>query len=410
MNTLLNLIKSAKPLDNNQKIVAFSRELYRLAIKFCTEDAEIGNALASLFDISVTALYLQNLGSNGWLYCRECGNGVVEPKLYYPFVNACPRCSLRNEFVFTSSRKPKSAVIGQSTSLILATFLDERCNHLSDGKCNILQLGGNGVVDAIAIENKIICLFEIKSAPLITFPVETDTTILKLISEVGDDLLPLHTDVTLPANYDGELRLVVSENTRIPIGSYKKDDNWPYNQIILYLSDENNFKDYIYNWMDTYNKYVGSSSKSGTYWLTNGCGQPRPRPNGWPARRDASGYESISDGKSSVGLDRTDDIKKGIYQVLKIGTHYKEFTREDGYEVYTLLASNIHAVKHHEDYLKEFEDMMWTIDSNDRSYILDKNANTTTIKTEGIHNLYDGLVTFTKSHFRNEWVKGRFKF
>lgn len=55
-----------------------------------------------------------------------------------------------------------------------------------------------------------------------------------------------------------------------------------------------------------------------TYWFTNSCGQPIPRPDTWP-HRAGTGYESVSDSKTSVGIDRTDDIKKGTYQILKLG-------------------------------------------------------------------------------------------
>ena len=41
--------------------------------------------------------------------------------------------------------------------------------------------------------------------------------------------------------------------------------------------------------------------------------QPRPRPSHWRKRRNGQGVETVSDGKTSVGMDRTDDIKKSIY-------------------------------------------------------------------------------------------------
>jgi hypothetical protein len=30
----------------------------------------------------------------------------------------------------------------------------------------------------------------------------------------------------------------------------------------------------------------------------------------------------VDDSKNSPGIDRTDDIKKGIYQMLKLGEHF----------------------------------------------------------------------------------------
>jgi hypothetical protein len=405
MSSISDLVDNSRPLDDNDIIVDFSRKLYNLAKQ---SETDRGVSLAALFDLAVTAVYVQKLSSNGWLYCRDANEASHEPKLFYPFVNACPRCALRNVFYFAPSRKPSSAVIGQASSTILTAFLDEHTKQATDGRCSVRVLGGTAVVDAIAIEGNKICLFEIKSAPLITFPVETSTEVMSVVNDIGEEESPAHYNVTLPPDFASDMSLIVSENLKIPLGS-QSGENWPFTEIINFLSTEDNLKEFVKEWTTTYQRYSGALPKEKTFWLSNGCGQP-PKSDGWPARRNGSGYESISDGKSSVGLDRTDDIKKGIYQVLKIGTHYKEFADKNNYEVYTALTSNIHAIKHHEDYLKEFEDMMWTIDSSDRTYIVDSNENHTVIETEGLYNLYDGLVTFTKGHFRDEWVKERFSF
>jgi hypothetical protein len=408
MSSIRDLIDSARPLDENNNMVSFARSLYRIAdSKFDAEHK--GVALAALFDLAVSALYAGKISSNGWLYCRDRDTADAEPKLFYPFVNACPRCSLRGVFHFVPSKKPGSAAIGQATSLILTTFLDEHARSRSDGACQVMQLGGTGAVDAIAVEGNKVCLFEIKSAPLVTFPIEANTKIMITTDDFGNEQKPLHFEVTLPPTYVDDLNFIISEDLKVPIGRQTSSDNWPCDVLEEYLSYGDNLNQYVANWNVTYQRYSGQIPKEKTYWLTNGCGQP-PRSDGWPVRRNGSGYESISDGKSSVGLDRTDDIKKGIYQVLKIGTHYKEFANDSDYEVFTSLTSNIHAVKHHDDYLKEFEDMMWTIDSKDRSYVVNRDKGVTSIKTAGLYNLYDGLITFTGSHYRSEWVKERFGF
>lgn len=408
MSAVSDIINSSRPLDDKDKIVNFSRTLYQLADKSFGDDRK-GVALAAMFDLAVTVIYVERLSSNGWLYCRDASPELRDPKLFYPFVNACPRCALRNVFYFAPSRKPSSAIIGQATSLILTVFLDEHAKQNSEGKCSVRQLGGTGVVDAVAIEDNKVCLFEIKSAPLLTFPVESATELMTVTTDIGEEDTPSHYNVTLPADFASDLSLIISESLIIPIGKQNSSDNWPCAQLINYMSDEAKLRDYVAEWEKTFQRYSGSLPKEKTFWLSNGCGQP-PVSDGWPARRNGSGYESISDGKSSVGLDRTDDIKKGIYQVLKIGTHYKEFAEKDSFEVHTALASNIHAVKHHEGYLKELEDMMWTIDAPNKTYVVERGLENTVIKTQGLYNLYDGLVTFTKGHYRDKWVKERFSF
>ena len=402
------LLESARPLDESLPIVSFSKNLYGLARQYYSENINL--ALAALFDLAVTSLYLQNLGDNGWIYCKESTEKSNDPALLYPFVNACPRCALRNKFVFAPSRKPSSGSIGQATSLILTTFINEHARHNSNGKCKVNLLGGSGIVDAIAVEGNNVCLFEIKSAPLLTFPVISSTEKVSITDVDGELTSPDHTQITLPPNYSEPLAIIVSENLTIPIGEKSDEDESIYKELLRFLSDESQFRSYVVEWAHIFDKYCGKEPKDGTFWFTNGCGQPVPRPADWKPRRTGNGWESISDGKSSVGLDRTDDIKKGIYQVMKIGTHYKEFSKEPPYKVFTVLASNIHAVKHHEEYLKEFEDMMWTIDAADRSYILQRDKDSTVIKTEGIYSLYDGLVTFTNGHYRDSWVKDTFGF
>lgn len=67
----------------------------------------------------------------------------------------------------------------------------------------------------------------------------------------------------------------------------------------------------------------------------------------------------ISDSKTSAGLDRTDDIKKAIYQTLKIGITHKT---EINYK--TAIISNLPAYRHHEDYIEPFMTMLWGLESD----------------------------------------------
>ena len=198
---------------------------------------------------------------------------------------------------------------------------------------------------------------------------------------------------------------LVNVGEKINLGPRIENGIWPFNKLTELTQDYGRFKTYLMAWKDVYDRYSGRSSRSNSYWLANGCGQPVPRSASWPARRVGSGFESISDSKCSVGMDRTDDIKKGIYQVLKIGTHYKEFHQQKDFKVVTALASNMHAIRHHDDYLKEFEDIIWSIDSSDRTYIIIKSKSGWTIPIEGVHSLYDGLVSLTRMYARDEWIK-----
>ncbi|MCF7709389.1 MAG: hypothetical protein K9N52_10865, partial [Verrucomicrobia bacterium] len=55
------------------------------------------------------------------------------------------------------------------------------------------------------------------------------------------------------------------------------------------------------------------------------------------------------------------------------------------------LASNIHAAHHYDSYLQPYEDIIWGWAS-------------TTEEAQDIYNLFDGIVSFTRSHMRDDWL------
>jgi hypothetical protein len=177
---------------------------------------------------------------------------------------------------------------------------------------------------------------------------------------------------------------------------------WTYHALARILNNESVFSRYVTFWREAFEAYVSRNVTNPVYWLTNACGQPVPRPENWPARKTGAGYESISDGKTRVGLDRTDDIKKGIYQVLKIGTQTKLL--ENNRNIKVGLLSNIHAARHYAEYLMGMENVIWTLDENSSP------NSTRYYSSEEMHNLFDGIVTFTKSHIRDSWLKNLFDF
>ncbi len=137
--------------------------------------------------------------------------------------------------------------------------------------------------------------------------------------------------------------------------------------------------------------------------MTNGCGQPSPRPSHWPKRKSGDGYEAISDAKTSVGMDRTDDIKKGIYQVLKLGAESKPNASQ--FEVKTALISNVHAARHSDNYLLALQDIVWTLDKSGNA----RKAADLPPETL-LYNLFDGIISFTETYARDEWLKTTFEF
>lgn len=393
-NSISELVTRSSPVDYAKHPEAFVRDALSVARR---SNAPRGETLAALFDLAVTAFYLERVPTSGWTYC---GQGPSS-QLVYPFVNACPTCTLEGRFVFLKSGKPSSANIGKATSTILAAFLDIRAQEVKGSDYSVRTLSDNGLVDAFLIGPRVIGLFEIKSAPLIAFPLAMDSPPLTALNEDSGELesAAAHSPATVPPAQTASL--LIDASLRIPVGDpHLFASKAHYQSILEWLRRGDNIEAFVASWSKTFSGYADPSARSVTHWLTNGCGAPQPRPHDWP-RRSSNGYESISDGKSSVGLDRTDDVKKGIYQVLKISTHYKEFFPSEDHEVFAALVSNIHAVKHHDDYLGELEDLIWTLDGQSRSAVISRDENVTMIETGRLHNLFDALISFTRPHFRS---------
>ena len=102
-------------------------------------------------------------------------------------------------------------------------------------------------------------------------------------------------------------------------------------------------------------------------------------------------------------MDRTDDIKKGIYQVLKIATANKPKAGE--WRVKTALISNLHAIRHYDEYLLDLQDVMWTLDATGKA----KTAKDLPADAK-LYNLFDGIIAFTKNYSRDEWIDAHFQF
>lgn len=412
MSKITDLLEKAVPIDALSPLASFAKVVCAASDRLSkdyTLGLSSGEILAAGFDLGVSAAYAQLIGNNGWVFCRH-KRGKKVPKLFYPFVNACPRCMINGSFVFIPSKKPESGKIGKVTSALLGAIYNEIVMARSKGKCSVSLIGGSEDVDAILHEDEKVCFLEIKAAPLVTFPFVVDSD--DLTESHGDEVGPApdHKEVVFPEMSAIKISIYIPNGDfAIPIGVRKEGMEWPYSILEKVVLDKDLFSKYLAAWKDVYDRYRSALPKEGAFWLSNGCGQPTPRPKDWPARRYGSGYESISDYKSSVGMDRTDDIKKGIYQVLKLGTHYKEFSADGNYDVKTALISNMHAIRHYDDYLHEFSDVIWSVDANDRPYIIRKDEEEWHIPVEGVHNLYDGLIAFTKNHIRDEWLASRLK-
>jgi hypothetical protein len=394
------------------KLSPSQEELTKLLIGQAKTGKHFGLSLAAAFDLLVAVEYYSKVVNTGWLYCPS-GD---EPLFLYPFTNACPCCLLKGEFHFHKANKPESGAIGAATRNLLCGFLQ----HLFAGKSRDLKIYlGYEPVDVLIhdeLEN-IILLAEVKAAPLTTLALAVQSE-HQTITENGEVTSRPHSvsDNSSLGNSHFKLLLPISkgdawsyELVDLGIKGKASTKEWFYEQAWEAISkDESLFSKYFDFWQKAFLAYnkkekTKDASHDVVYWLTNACGAPSPIPSDWPRNRNQKSYESISDSKSSVGMDRTDDIKKGTYQVLKLATSGKP--KQKKYTVKTALISNIHAVRHYNEYLRQLQDVVWTIDKTKTA----KRVGDLPAEQE-VYNLFDGIISFTESYARDEWIASTFKF
>lgn len=364
----------------------------------------LGTVLASAYDLLVAAEYYTALSHDGWIYCP-----TNPPRLFFHYTNCCPRDVLKERFYFHPSSKPQSGKIGTATSRLLLILYQEIFKKMGRHE-KILK--GAEPVDTIILnrEEKRIFFAEIKASPLMTPPVSARAQ--RLTKEVdGETEDRSHDSVDNTGLFGSELELFVPfkdgdtwTDKYYPLGSRrdKADKAWGYRGMIQLLKNDSDFFPTWFNsWREALKAY--HPKKPGPiFWFTNACGAPSPRPSHWPERRVGDGHESISDSKTSVGIDRTDDIKKGIYQVLKLGSVGKPLARKWDYKVG--LMSNIHAARHFDEYLESLIDIVWTLDITGRAKkISDLPPN------QDVYDLFDGIIALTSTISRDEWIDAVFK-
>lgn len=409
-----NALDSAKRLEVAPHERSLADKLIEQALRHAlNERRPIGTVLAAAFDLLIAAEYYKSVSHQGWYYCP-----IHKPALFYPFTNTCPRCILEGGFHFERANKPESGSIGKATSRLLSVFLNQLFKRENRG-LTIYQ--GSEPIDMLIHDatNSVVLLAEIKAAPLTTLalvvttdamtePVEGEQPILitKHISTDNTSLSSNELNIFLPIRRESNNAYRFVSLGKVSL----REDNWGYKRIEQLLDQDTEFfSDYLNFWIEAYEVYkdhyraARNTSLSNTFWFTNACGQPNPRPTDWPPRRAGGGFESVSDGKTSVGMDRTDDIKKGIYQVLKVGAESKPNAKR--FQVKTALISNIHAVRHYQNYLLSLEDIVWLIDKEKKA----RKAGELPSDAD-VYNLFDGIISFTESHIRDEWIERTFIF
>ena len=395
---MIELEKSlvAPPEDGAAKLVcAFFNSYQELLQSLQGQDDDYAPdiALPALFDFVVSAKYVARMVANGgWIYCSG-ENSKEHPALFFPFLKTCPRCSvLRGERPRTRANKPSSDPIGDIANDTTLLIFSELMKRIAPEARIAKSSKRGGDVDLVIYDQEVMALVETKSSPLAAYPVEIKLT-EPMTEPVDGDVAKKSDHSGATANLSGDLFLYIPHiNLHIPLGQRQEDaeTDWPYPALTSFVEKKENVEKIIIAWkglLEVYSNGTSQAKKNNDHrrWLTCGCGG------------------SVDDSKNRPGLDRTDDVKKGTYQALKFGTYYKEKCLHR--RIRSVLMSNFMAVHGFENYLAEMHDVIWT---KEKYFVTIEATDTSEIRslpTDRLFNLYDALITFTRSIYRDNRLR-----
>jgi hypothetical protein len=336
---------------------------------------------AFCFDLIMSAAYID--ASSGVEKSIEQCNGINEKyNAHIGFINLCSPCFTNKEiWAYQKAVKPQSGALGKLSSEVILRFIEKLYPQLTE----VIAVGGSEAADAVLKhENGMVILAEVKSAPLLTYP---------FLFELPESCLKGEHEKVVITN--SQLRACDSAIFLHGIGSIDLGrvggDLWPFKPLVDFFINEVNMPlihHCINEWLSARDAYTNKDRQNRMYYLANASGSPpkiaKDR-DGWPKS------ESISDGKTSAGMDRTDDIKKGIYQTFKIGTHVKGEP-----DIKTAIISNLPAYRHGDEYVSSFVNMLWGLEED----IEDINGQKA-IFSENLRRAFDFIITLEEPILRD---------
>ena len=361
--------------------------LVRYALSDMVSGVPLSQRLAASFDLLVASKFYQYTRPEEWLWCGHSGRD------FYPTLNVCPNCVLDNRFVHTNGHKPGSGQIGPTTALafreIIAAYFD------LTGKASCIVCNASEPIDlAIAdTENKVLFVAEVKAAPLFTPPLFRQHTTRSIQTQ---HTLPLNHSIGVSRNlHEAVVSLFVPDTEvplEIPLEAGAVGGGIPLDESLATVikEDYSIASRFFQLWSRMWDAYQRKDSSDILYWYCGACGLPPSPGEGWPREANGRPKGSISDGKTSVGIDRTDDIKKATFQVLKLGVDNR-LKDPSPWRLLIGLASNVHAARHYDGYLRPYEEIVWGWAGTDE-------------QVKNLYNLFDGIVSFTRSHMRDDWL------
>jgi len=327
---------------------------------------------AFLFDVVMSMAYI-DAAAGLEKSIEHCDNVIGDYNAHIGFINLCSPCYENGSWQYQAAVKPQSGALGKLSSELILKFVQ----YFSDNFESVVAIGGGNSADAMIIHKNGMKIFaEVKSAPLITYP------LLIKINQIDNGAHHRRITITSSQLKACDSALYLHDKNFIPLGKIGTE-NWPFKPFVDYMIDDKNtisVEKFYQTWLSARESYISKNRSNRIYSLTNACGGPPKEAktdHGWPAK------QVISDSKTSAGMDRTDDIKKGIYQTLKIGIAHKD---QKNYK--TAIISNLPAYRHNEDYVLPFIPMLWGLEKDIKKFD-DKQV----IFREDLHYAFDYIIT-----------------
>lgn len=336
---------------------------------------------AFCFDLIMSSAYI-DATSGIEKSIEQCNSINGKYNSHIGFINLCSPCYINDDkWTYQKAVKPQSGALGKLSSEVILRFIEKLYPQLKE----VIAVGGTEAADAV-LKHKtgMVILAEVKSAPLMTYP---------FLFIAPDSCLKGHHEKLVITN--SQLRACDSAIFLHGLGPVNLgkvgNDLWPFKPLVDFLIDKDNMPTIqmcIDEWLSAREAYSKKDRENKMYYLANASGSP-PRiakdRDGWPKK------ESISDSKTSAGMDRTDDIKKGIYQSLKIGTYLKNDS-----SVKTAIISNLPAYRHGKEYVDPFIDMLWGLDED-----INELNGQKAILSHNLRRVFDLIITLEKPILRD---------
>lgn len=323
-------------------------------------------SLPALFDVLMSGLYAAVLyDDEADLMSREAFvHENSETWAYFPYIWMCPGCvaagaapkdaylpggilrrDRRMYAVKELLARPEGRMIGDFGALciraIVSAIVREDAHFAAGG-------GHRGEFDLIVSTPSQLVLGETKASPLVAFPLA-----VRLPPGGGEHHAWLNPRAQaqewaffVGAAPSGERYLTISE----PRGSA-----WPLGDVLGLVSNASTVQTILNAW---YRHFIGyrkfNEEDPATRWHRFGCGNIE-------TQEKAPGKATqlrVDNTKILPGIDRTDDIKKGIAQIMLFG-RLKRGCRKRA--IKTVLFGNLYAETHHEHYVKPLAslELLW---------------------------------------------------